>query len=73
MERQVNRIKDKDTKDTVEHIYRNALGNPVVLKSEPTSAQMKANTIGKVKDATDYVYIKFADGKTVKVPVSEVS
>ena len=73
MERGTKPIKDKEQASLFEHVYRNALGNPIIMDEQPTAAQMKANTVVKVKDATDYVFMKFPDGKTVKIPVSEVT
>lgn len=66
-------IKDENTVKVIKHIFDNALNNPVIFDSTPTSAQMKANTIGKVKNAVDYVFVKFPDGKTVKIAVTEVT
>ena len=60
-------------KGTIEHIFENAFGNPVIFSAVPTSANMKSNTWGKVKDATDYLYIKFADGKTLRISATEIT
>ena len=60
-------------KKTIEHILTAGFGNPIVFKTTPTAATMKANTMGKVKDATDYLYIKFADGKAIKISTTEVT
>ena len=50
-----------------DHIFQNGMGNPIIFESVPTDAGMKANTWGKVKDATDFLYIKFADGVIKKI------
>jgi len=57
----------------IEHIFENALGSPIIFTDTPTASQMKANTMGKVKDATDYIYIKLADGKCIKIAATEVT
>lgn len=73
MERIKRRFKDRDIDDAFKHVSENALGNPILFDHEPTADELKANTIGKVKGATDYIFIKTADGKAVKIPVSEVT
>lgn len=50
--------KEYDVK-TIEHIFANAFGSPIIFTSAPTSATMKANTWGKYGSN---LYIKFADG-----------
>ena len=56
-------VKDKDMYYQLDFIFRNAMGNPIVLAEVPTSAQMKANTWGII--GTD-LYIKFGNGTTLK-------
>ena len=73
MERGKEKVQDKEMGKVLDHIYQNALGNPVTFTETPSAAEMKANTIGKVKDATDYVYVKFSDGKCIRIPVTEVT
>lgn len=62
----------KEHQKVFDEVAQNALGNPVILDSEPSSSEMKPG-IGKVKDAVDYIYFKFPDGKTVKISVTEVT
>ena len=57
----------KDQTPIFEHIFQNAMGNIIIAETTPTDASMKANTIAKVKDATDFIYLKFADGVIKKV------
>ena len=64
MERMILNIKDKDIAEIIEHIYSNAMGNPVLRDDTPTLTTMKPNSI--VKNGTD-VYIKFADGTGLKL------
>ena len=63
-------IKDKTTQDAFEHVFRNALGNPIVLDSAPTKEGMKANTVAK--HGTD-IYFKTADGTVLKITGVEVT
>lgn len=58
------RLKNKDMNDRMEHIYKNAVGNPVVFKAVPTNKTMKANTWGIFEDD---IYIKAANGNAVKI------
>ena len=55
--------KDIDKK-VVEHIFNNALGNPIVFKTQPTSENMKANTVGVYNND---IYIKNANGGCLKL------
>ena len=73
MEKIRRKPKDKELSEAFKEVEDNALGNPLIFNSVPSAKDMKVNTIGKVKDKTDYLYIKFSDGKMVKVPVNEVS
>lgn len=73
MERINIKTKDKDTRDDLEQIFSNAFGMPLILKDTPTASQMKANTMAKVKDATNYLYVKFADGKLLRIDATEIT
>lgn len=62
-----------EQKKVFNEIAGNVLGNPVTLEETPTaSTELKANTVAKVKDAEDYVYIKFADGKMTRVAIDAI-
>ena len=60
----LNPKEDAEHKRFAEHIFENALGNPIVFSDVPVLADMKSNTWGK--NGTD-VYIKFADGNGIKL------
>ena len=64
MERAKQITNDKKLDPLLDHIYRQALGVPIILKSVPTSASMKANTVGVY--GSD-VYIKHANGVLLKL------
>ena len=70
MERGKEKVQDKDMGKVLDHIYQNALGNPVVFDSAPTKEQMKANTVAK--HGTD-IYFKTADGTVLKITGVEVT
>lgn len=57
-------IDPKDVVPTLEHIFANAIGNPVIRNEAPTLATMKANSIEKYGDS---IYIKFANGTGLKI------
>lgn len=67
MERPKLAIDPKNLNPIFEHIYQAGMGNILILESVPLSDEIKANTIAKVKDATDFLYIKFADGVIKKI------
>ena len=73
MERSKTKLKDAEIAKELDFIFQNALGNPIMFDEEPTAAQIKPNTIGKVKDANDYLFVKLSDGKTVKIATTEVT
>lgn len=60
----------KENKEIYDHIFANAMGNPVIFDASPTNAQMKANTCGK--SSTSF-FIKFADGVLLKIDGTVVS
>ena len=63
----------KEEQDAFNEVAKNSLGNPVILEEVPTSKdELKANTIAKVKDTNDFVYIRFGDGALVKVAIDSV-
>jgi len=67
MERPKIAITKENSMVIFDHIFANGMGNPIIFTAIPTDDGMKANTCGKVKDATDFMYIKFADGVIKKV------
>ena len=73
MQRATKKVKDKEVNDVFEHIFRNAMGSPVIFDSEPTATQMKANTWGKVSGVNTALYIRFVDGGAIKITGSELS
>jgi hypothetical protein len=60
----------KETQQIFDHVFANGMGMPIIFEDTPTDDTMKANTWGKVKDATDFIYIKFADGVVKKVALT---
>ena len=63
----------KEEQDAFDEVAKNSLGNPTILTEVPTSKEeLKANTIAKVKDTNDFVYIRFGDGALVKVAIDSV-
>ena len=72
MERPKKKIRggDKDVRDNIEHILKNAFGNPIIFDSEPSNTNMKANTFGKYGNN---LYIKFSDGNAIKIEGSALS
>ena len=70
MQRGPRVAKERESSVAIEFIYRNAMGNPVILQSVPTNATMKANTWGVY--GTD-IYIKFANNVTLKVTKTNVA
>ena len=58
MDRSSKKVKDKDTSDIFDFIFKNAFGNPIILGGIPTSDQMKANTWG-IFGAN--IYVKFGN------------
>ena len=56
-------------KGTIEHIFENAFGNPVIFSAVPTSANMKANTWGFFSNE---LYIKFANNTFYKIALTAV-
>jgi hypothetical protein len=73
MEKIRQRFDDRKIDNAFQEVVKNAMGNVVLMDNAPTPEQVKANTIVKVKDAADYIYLKAGDGKLLKVPVSEVT
>ena len=72
---QIRNIKNlpKEQQDAFNEVAKNSLGNPTILTEVPTSKEeLKANTIAKVKDTNDYVYIRFGDGSLCKVAIDSV-
>ena len=70
MQPDVKRSKEKVLQDRLEFIYRNAMGNVLVLDSAPTTASdLKGNTTGYYDDA---IYFKLADGTFKKFSVTDV-
>ena len=66
-----SKLQDKDMSDRLEHIYKNALGNPVVLDNAPGQpGDMKSNTIAV--NGTD-VYIRTASGTLLKLTGTEIT
>ncbi len=45
----------------------------MIFDNEPTNANMKANTWGKVKNVNTAIYIKFGDKGMIKITGTEVS
>lgn len=69
MERGKIKIDDRDMTKALDHIYNNALGNPIIFNEAPTKEQMKANTMGQY--GSD-IYLKTGDGKLIKLTGVEV-
>ena len=59
-----------EQKSVADHIFANAMGNPIVFKTQPTKANMKGNTWGYFGD--DF-YVKTGDGKTIKIAGTDVT
>ena len=56
--------------ESIEHIYRNAMGTVIPLPSAPTKSEhMEANTLGFVGND---LYIKFSNGQIKKVTLTSV-
>lgn len=70
MERAPKRVKDRTTDSIFDFIFRNALGTPIIFTSEPTKAQMKANSWG-ISGTT--LFIKFGNNVVLKFTGTEVS
>ena len=70
MERANRRAKDKETNDVFDFVFRNALGNIIILPDTPTSVQMKANTIGYFNNE---LFFKLANGELKKITVTDVA
>lgn len=73
MERIKQKIRNAELSKAFDEVAENAVGNPIIFETTPEAKDMKPNTIAKVKDATDYVFVKFPDGKTIRIPVEEVT
>lgn len=73
MQRSLKRAKDRDAQVMFDFIFDNAFGLPVIFNSEPTAAQMKANTWGKVKDVNTAMYVKFGDAGAIKFTGTELA
>ncbi len=56
--------KAADLNKAFNHIFQNALGNPIIFEAIPTLATMKANSFGKYGTT---LYIKFADGTGISI------
>ena len=70
MQRFSKNVNDKKTQEVFDFIFRNAMGNPIILDAAPSASQMKANTWGYY--GTD-LYVRFADGTCLKFTGTEVS
>jgi len=69
MERSPKRAEDKKANDIFEHIFRNALGNIIILTAIPTKTQMKANTIGYFDNE---IFIGLANGELKRFTVTDI-
>ena len=69
MERSPRRAEDKKVNDIFEFIFRNALGNIIILTAVPTKGQLKANTIGYFNDE---IFIGLANGELKKFTVTDI-
>ena len=67
MQRYHRKLKEKEVNEALDFIAEQAFGNPIIFDSEPTAAQMKANTWGKVVNVNTAIYIKCADGGAIKI------
>ncbi len=68
MERPKITVEDPKLQPVFDHIYRNALGNVVILQAAPTvAADMKGNTIGFYSDE---LYFRLANGGLYKVALT---
>jgi len=70
MERAPRKVKEKETNDVFDFIFRNALGNIIIFSASPAKAEMKANTIGYFNDE---IFFKLANGELKKISVTDVS
>jgi len=70
MEKLRKRVKDKDTQQSLDHIIQNGMGNPIIFKTAPTKATMKANTWGLFGDD---IYIRGANGEAKKLTGTNVT
>ena len=57
-------IEKENIEPAIDFIFQNAFGNPIIMDTAPSNAQLKANTWAK--NGND-IYIKFADGGAVKI------
>jgi hypothetical protein len=64
MERAKQITNDKKLDPILDHIYRNGMGNPIILPSAPTNDEMKGNSWGI--HGSD-IYIKHANGVLIKL------
>lgn len=67
MQRYHRKLKEKEVNEALDFVAEQAFGNPIIFDSEPTAAQMKANTWGKVVDVNTAIYIKFSDSGAIKI------
>lgn len=70
MERAPKKVKEKEVNEVFDFIFGNAFGNPILLSSSPTSAQMKANTWGVY--GTN-IYIKFGNNVLLRLTGTVIS
>lgn len=57
------KVDDKQQRDIYQHIFENAMGNPLVMDAEPAGDDIKMGTPVRYGDD---LFIKFPDGKTYK-------
>jgi hypothetical protein len=70
MERAKILIKDKAVSDLADHIFRNALGNPVILDTAPTAKEeLKPNTLAY---HNNILYMRLANGELKKLTLTDI-
>ena len=70
MERAKQITNDKKLDPIFDHIFRNALGNPVILDTAPTAKEeMKPNTIAYFNNE---LFIRLANGELKKVTLTDI-
>lgn len=60
---------DKELSDIMKHVYENALGNPVVMDSEPTAGDLKPNNLVYYGGN---IYLRLPNGEAIKITGAKI-